>query len=72
MAYKYKLTDDRHQSTVTRVNGKRYVAGKCTQDDLEFLYNEGAYFVEREEVKEKKESKKVSKKEESLEDEQGQ
>ena len=72
MAYKYKLKEDKFLDAVIRCKGKKFIGSECSQEDLEFLYDAGIDFVEREEVKEKKESKKVSKKEESLEDEQGQ
>lgn len=52
------------------IRRKSYVLCECTEENLAYLYELG-HTDHIEKIEPKKESKKVSKKEESLEDEQG-
>jgi hypothetical protein len=52
------------------IRNRAYVLCECTEGNLEYLYELGqTKYIDK--IEPKKESKKVSKKEESLEDEQG-
>ena len=66
--YKYKKG---HELTTICVGKRKYVLCECSEQELEMLFGTvGEKFIDK--IEPKKESKKVSKKEESLEDEQGQ
>lgn len=59
-----------HELTSICVGKRKYVLFECSEQELENLFETvGANFIDK--IEPKKESKKVSKKEESLEDEQG-